>query len=141
MPHITIKSRGHVYFAQDLATGLIKIGFSTDVAARVRQLAGQYRHPVRLLGTVEGSQFTERGFHNQFRKEARGRELFLPTRRLLFRIADCAELSTMPDRFPGALYSPARLRRFNAMRADAKMRARHAREAGDHPVSMNRAQQ
>ena len=43
------KLSGHVYFALAVGTGLVKVGWSTDVASRLRAVASELPHKVALL--------------------------------------------------------------------------------------------
>lgn len=58
-------SKGSVYFAE--ADGFVKIGYSTNVEARLRSLSTGAPFPVRLIGSHPGTQADEAALHRKFR--------------------------------------------------------------------------
>lgn len=79
-----------VYFAQRRQGGLIKIGWSRSVSARMRSLK------TKLLGAIPGDKGNEVGVHNQFAHLWVRGEWFRPTDELLRYIRDHAQRHT-PD--------------------------------------------
>ncbi len=55
-----------VYFVRGKATRLVKIGFSTDVGARIDALRAQSPDDLELLGVLQGTLQTERALHARF---------------------------------------------------------------------------
>jgi hypothetical protein len=55
---------------------LVKIGFTTDVVARIGNMAGQSPVPITLLMTVPGSLEVEAEAHQQFKKSNHHGEWF-----------------------------------------------------------------
>lgn len=94
-----------IYFAQDLDGGPIKIGFSTDVTARIHQLELSYNRPLALLATMPGDMAREAEIHHRFahlRLEGRGRrgchpEQFRPAADLMAFIGRPFLVSPNPD--------------------------------------------
>lgn len=74
-------THGWVYFIQ--SNGLIKIGFSKNVKRRIVSLQIGAAEPVVLLGTIAGSQVTEKDVHRLFAKELVRGEWFKPSAMLL----------------------------------------------------------
>lgn len=72
-----------VYFIQSEADRSIKIGYSTNVAARLSYLATASAHPLKLLAVIAGDKRDEREIHWQFRKDHLHGEWFRSTERLL----------------------------------------------------------
>lgn len=68
-----------IYFAQGAEGGPIKIGYSEDVDARIRQLEAHYGQLLVLLATMPGDQQVERQIHERFAELRFGRtEQFRP---------------------------------------------------------------
>jgi hypothetical protein len=55
-----------IYFAQPPEGGPIKIGFSANVEARIRQLEAHYGRSLAVLATMDGGRETEREIHERF---------------------------------------------------------------------------
>jgi hypothetical protein len=80
-----------IYFAQAVEGGPVKIGFSTNVEARVRQLEKHYGRQLAVLATLPGGLEEEAAIHERFdhlrlkRKNDRGRhpEQFRPAADLM----------------------------------------------------------
>jgi hypothetical protein len=73
-----------VYFVQPIDGGPVKVGYSDDVAARVRQLEFRYGRPFVLLGTLPGGREEEKSIHDQFSHLRIGRtEQFRPASDLM----------------------------------------------------------
>ncbi len=99
--HFTANRDGHVYFVQNLADQLIKIGFSGDVPKRMKDLASHHHAPMRLLAAIDGcSVFDERRLHHRFRglraRNAYGTEWFRPEPKLILFILR-KTLGSLPD--------------------------------------------
>jgi hypothetical protein len=78
---VTRKSTaGSVYFAKADGRDIVKVGFSTSVADRIRALRQTYGCRFEVLGTVAGTMDDERRFHRLLRwcqdETIRGREFF-----------------------------------------------------------------
>jgi hypothetical protein len=52
-----------VYFIRNPHTGLIKVGYSSQVDVRFRTLCHIERAPLELLGSIPGDRFREQRFH------------------------------------------------------------------------------
>lgn len=55
---------GYVYVAEEVGTGIIKIGFSLDPERRMDALRLDYRRKYRLMGFVRGSNALEKRIHS-----------------------------------------------------------------------------
>ena len=77
-----------VYFAQDVASGDIKIGTSKNVRGRVSKLCIETRRSLVVLATVHGSYQTEREMHQRFANARIRGEWFRPVPELLAYIAE-----------------------------------------------------
>jgi hypothetical protein len=55
-----------VYFVQPTGGGPIKIGHSSDVPARIKQLEAHYGVPLAVLATMGGGREEERAVHERF---------------------------------------------------------------------------
>lgn len=93
-----------VYFLRDTGTGRIKIGTTSDVAARLRQLSTGASHPLVLLGTMCGGRALEAALHSRFDRHRVHLEWFAAAPELLDFIDRQAkgnepyELPTLPAR-------------------------------------------
>lgn len=85
-----------VYFVQ-ASSGLIKIGWSCNVGARVAVLGHEEQALMRLLGSVPGDHRTEHAWHDHFLALRDHGEWFDPAPRLLAGIGDAITLNTTPD--------------------------------------------
>lgn len=73
-----------IYALQPLDGGPVKIGFSSDVEARQKQLEATYGRPLALLATIEGGREEERAIHDRFAHlRLGGTEQFRPTPELM----------------------------------------------------------
>jgi len=79
----TPPSPEYVYFIQATGTGLIKIGYSRDVTARLSDLQNMSPEPLELLLTINGDYELEGRLHAQFVEARRHGEWFEPTDDLL----------------------------------------------------------
>lgn len=61
------QTKGQVYFIQVGADGPIKIGFSSDVAQRLRTLQTGHTEKLRLLHKQVGTKEDEAALHRKFR--------------------------------------------------------------------------
>jgi len=86
------KLPGYVYFLESADTGLIKIGFSTNVEQRARAIESMGGSAVRLLATKPGTFKTERRLHRRFAAWRTRGEWFEPNPALLDLIEDAALL-------------------------------------------------
>lgn len=59
--------KGHIYFIQVGVDGPIKIGFSSDVAQRLRTLQTGHTEKLRLLHKQVGTKEDEAALHRKFR--------------------------------------------------------------------------
>jgi len=71
-----------IYFLKNPKNGLIKIGWSSFVPTRVRQLRYIYGHHLVLLKCIEGDRKIERRLHKRFRKSCVRSEWFRESKRL-----------------------------------------------------------
>jgi hypothetical protein len=67
---------GVVYFIEAPATGLVKIGKTTDLQKRFAALSTQSPTPLRLLKAIPGYSSEERALHKRFREHRRHGEWF-----------------------------------------------------------------
>ena len=56
-----------IYFLES-SNGLIKIGYSTDIERRIRQISTMSPVPVNLIATKKGSPQHERALHSAFHR-------------------------------------------------------------------------
>lgn len=77
-----------VYFVQESGMGAIKIGFTQDVGARVKDLAAATPHKLTTLVTIEGDHQVERAIHRRFSHARIRGEWFRPVPELLAYIAE-----------------------------------------------------
>ncbi len=68
--------RGSVYCAQQASGGHTKIGFSTDLAARIYTLSGANPEPVVLLAHARAYDFVEKDLHKLLHEHRRHCEWF-----------------------------------------------------------------
>ena len=64
-----IPPKGFVYFIEDIATGNIKIGFSTRPESRLRDLQTGCSGTLKLLLAIPGTKSDERDFHRRFYRD------------------------------------------------------------------------
>lgn len=76
---------GEVYFAST-SDGLVKIGHSTDPAARIRVVSRQIRRPLDLVATVRGFMLHEHVMHIAAKAAWLGGEFY-----------DAVQLASLPD--------------------------------------------
>lgn len=72
-------SPSNIYFVRGLTSGLVKIGASYHLPARLHGLANQWREPVELFASVRAMPSLEWELHDLFAdllEPARGREWF-----------------------------------------------------------------
>jgi hypothetical protein len=72
-----------VYFIRAETTGLIKIGWTTDLAQRLSNLEGGSPDRLTLLSTASGGSDLEGHLHEHFADERVHAEWFVPSNRLL----------------------------------------------------------
>lgn len=72
-----------IYFIQQGHTGPIKIGFSKNPGARIRELQTSHHAQLRMLGEIDGSLNDERRLHEKFANHRIRREWFAPTQDLM----------------------------------------------------------
>lgn len=79
----TIRTTGKVYFAQKGGPdGLVKVGWtSQDVNTRLRKFG--WPKDVELLGTIDGTHFTEKQVHSYLHEDLAHGEWYKPTKRVL----------------------------------------------------------
>ncbi len=110
MAYPNLQTPGLVYFVQDQASHLIKIGFTTKLQKRLACLARSHGLVLRLLGTRGGTMGTERSIHRMFASlqpnedaawsrvlSPHGDEWFRPEPAVLLYILDECALGTLPD--------------------------------------------
>lgn len=76
------RETGFVYFIQGKDRRLIKIGWSIDPKARLRQLECGSPEPLELVGALRGSPTDERRLHQQFALQRVRGEWFRVTREI-----------------------------------------------------------
>jgi hypothetical protein len=87
-----------VYFMQAVGGGPVKIGYSADVAARVKQLEVKYGQELVILSVIPGGRDKERELHSRFSEIRFGRtEQFKPTAELMDFIGLPLFVSANPD--------------------------------------------
>lgn len=109
-----------VYFIQGRVTGLIKIGFSRDVASRLEALRSASPDALDVLGVVDGGQALERALHARFREFTEHGEWFRPSPDLLLLArTGSANARHVRQRRPGTLNRAQLVRRrgYHASRA------------------------
>ncbi len=79
--------KGFVYFVEAVGLARVKIGFSDDPPARLRQLATGSAVPLKLLAQTPGTVALEKQLHNRFGHLRIEGEWFHATRELLDFIA------------------------------------------------------
>lgn len=55
-----------IYFVQPLDGGPVKIGFTDNLPARLKQLEHHYQTPLAVLATMDGDRARETEIHDQF---------------------------------------------------------------------------
>lgn len=75
----TLHTPGHVYFIKAPGSDLIKIGFATDVTARLKALQAASPGELSLLGSVRGSRSDESRLHRLFADDRIRGEWFTDT--------------------------------------------------------------
>lgn len=81
--------------------GLIKIGVTTDVDARLRSLSNSSPVPIRYLGSYLGTREAEREMHDKFKHLRRHGEWFDDTPELRAEIEDrCGDMWLVDDTIP-----------------------------------------
>jgi len=71
-----------VYFIRATVSGLVKIGYSCDVARRIATLQTSAPEPLELLGILEGPPELERALHRAYDDERQRGEWFRMSTRL-----------------------------------------------------------
>jgi hypothetical protein len=72
-----------VYFIQDSGSGLIKIGYSTNVNSRLQAIQQGMPTEVKLLKYIHGDKELESELHERFSESRQRGEWFKPTNELL----------------------------------------------------------
>lgn len=73
-----------LYFIQSVEGGPVKIGTTKDLSGRVKQLEANYRTPMVVLATTDGTYKEERAMHRRFSHLRLGRtEQFRPEPELM----------------------------------------------------------
>jgi hypothetical protein len=87
-----------IYFLQDPDGGAVKIGYTDNFPARLKQLEARYGRPMVVLGTCEGGPEEERAIHERFAHLRFGRtEQFRPAADLMALIGRPLLASPNPD--------------------------------------------
>ena len=73
-----MKVPGHIYFAQSEHGGPVKIGFTTDLEQRLRNLQSASPYPLVLRATFPGTEADERKLHRRFAANRLHGEWFTP---------------------------------------------------------------
>ena len=76
-----------VYFIEAKATGLIKIGFTSDVKSRLSSICAASGVAVTLLVTTPGQRDVESAYHERFSKSREHGEWFRATADILAEVA------------------------------------------------------
>ncbi|MGH7140454.1 MAG: GIY-YIG nuclease family protein [Pirellulales bacterium] len=63
--HAVKSGQGEVYFIEAVGADRVKIGVSSDVGKRFKQLAASFPGPLRLLGTAAGGRAREASLHRR----------------------------------------------------------------------------
>ena len=107
-PHLAgiVKSEPHgsvTYFAEDTATGHVKIGYSwrPRLMERIRELERELKRPVRLLAVVHGGREVEKGYHQRLAADREHHEWFRPSPPVMACITEANAPTWTPD---GATY-------------------------------------
>jgi len=74
---------GHVYFVQEVESGAIKIGWSSNLRKRVLALQAYSPNKLKLLAAFEGTLDTEKKVHESFKEYRIRGEWFRPEKELL----------------------------------------------------------
>jgi hypothetical protein len=74
-----MKADSYVYFAREISTGLVKIGYSRNPYQRLSSLSSEVRSQVVLLAIAQGSKKTEADLHALFRSDWAYGEWFWPS--------------------------------------------------------------
>ncbi len=82
-PSSSDRRMGHVYFMQGEHGGPVKIGFATDLDARLSQLQVGRPDRLRLLASIQAEARTERLLHTSFEADRLTGEWFTPSERLV----------------------------------------------------------
>jgi len=61
-------AEGKVYFIRANGKGAVKIGYATDIKARLKSLQTSHRHKLAVVGVMAGTQQDERDFHKRFKQ-------------------------------------------------------------------------
>lgn len=76
-------AKGYVYFIQGLCGGAIKIGYSKDPQARLRELQTGYPDTLTILLMIPGTEALESVIHKRFESLRLRGEWFRPDQRLI----------------------------------------------------------
>lgn len=101
---------GEIYFATAVPLGLVKIGFTTLLAPRMRSLSVWSPVPLIFEASAPGTPKGENYIQNQFLADWSHYEWFRRSKRLGELIASIARLGSVPEEFiPAADWLPCRL--------------------------------
>ena len=123
-----------VYFIGVVGGGLIKIGHSKYVGARLEQLAAWSPVPLEILAAAPGNIYNEYGVQEAFIGQLSHKEWFHPSPQLLAVIASVKSTGVLPDHVKGRqpTWSPVRQRGIKnpkpikARSAESRERARQS---------------
>ena len=92
------KPTGHVYFLR--ANNTVKIGFSTNLSERLRNIRTGCPEKVRLVKVVAGTMKTERMYHDRYAEYRLDGEWFDLRGRLAKYLEMCVKPIAIPEPFP-----------------------------------------
>lgn len=92
------KPTGHVYFLR--AGNTVKIGFSTNLSERLRNIRTGCPEKVRLVKVVAGTMKTERMYHDRYAEYRLDGEWFDLRGRLAKYLEMCVKPIAIPEPFP-----------------------------------------
>jgi len=81
--YTTLLDNPKVYFIQSINGGLIKIGYSSHINRRLREIQRTSPVKLRVLATISGRADIETEIHHKFRDERKHGEWFNPSQELL----------------------------------------------------------
>lgn len=90
-----------VYFLLDALTNTVKIGHSTDVAGRLKQLQTGRCHKLALLGVIPGGEVQEKKLHARFDTERLSGEWFRGSPKLMQSVEQLIESKGVPTTAKG----------------------------------------
>lgn len=80
---ISEKPTRQIYFIENLFNSEIKIGVSSDIDTRLKQISSDIKSPVKLIKLINGDEQKEKELHNRFSRDRVHGEWFKPSNELL----------------------------------------------------------